>query len=473
MGDVLLEGKGIGFAYQGTPVLHNASLSLRAGEVHAVLGENGAGKSTLLKVLAGVLVAQSGTIAVRGAVVHEPRVLKMRGLGVSMVQQHFSLQPSMTGMENLHLALSSTFLLSDAGLSKRLKKVESSLGTTLRWDVPVGELSVGEQQRIEIVRALLEGGDHASRVLILDEPTAVLTERESAALYASLKQLAAQGTAVCVVTHKLDEVLTHADGYTVLRKGYIAPPPKERTRGALVAAMMGEDVVPTERALSAPVGEVVLSLSHVRFGKLHIASLSVHAGEIVGVAGIDGNGQQELVLVASQRAKPESGVVLTQCPPALVPSDRHTEGLVLDATVFDNLLLGRHEAQGTLGTEATRATARTIMARVDEQVDVERTAKEFSGGNQQKVVVARALDAVARGARAWVIANPTRGVDVKASHAIHDAIVAASAQGTGILLVSADLDELRRLSDRILVIRDGEIAGTFAADSTEIGGAMV
>jgi general nucleoside transport system ATP-binding protein len=461
-----LEGRELAHRYGEIAVLHGVSLALMPGRIHAVLGENGAGKSSLLKVLAGVEPLQQGTIWTSNTRVQKPSVQRMRQLGIAMVQQHFALQPSMTGMENLQLSLCDGPLVSSSTFMERLRGLEQRLEVKLTLDRPTGELSLGEQQRLEIVRALLEGG----KVLILDEPTAILTPNEATRLYQSLRSLADDGTAICVVTHRLDEVIAHADDVSILRKGNAAPAPANRTRETLTLAMMGS-LTPksaSETSTARRTNERVLELVRVSDGRLRQVSLTVHAGEIVGVAGIDGNGQQELVRVASRRAQPWSGTVALRGDAALVPEDRQEEGLVLEASVEDNLLLGTH----TLRAPKERSASK-IMKRVEPAIACDRRVAELSGGNQQKVVVARALDALERGARACVVSNPTRGVDVHASETIHTALRAAAARGAGILIVSADLDELRALADQIFVLKEGSLRGPFAPDAREIAEAML
>jgi general nucleoside transport system ATP-binding protein len=464
-----LEGRDVAHRYGERSVLHGVSFALMPGRIHAVLGENGAGKSTLLKVLAGVERLQAGAVWASGSEIRRPSVRAMRERGVAMVQQHFALQASMTGMENLQLSLCEGPLVSSAPFLSRLRALEQRLGVRIVFDRPAGELSLGEQQQLEIVRALLLGG----KVLILDEPTAVLTPNEAASLYRSLRSLAEEGAAICVVTHRLDEVISHADDVSILRKGNAVPAPSERTREALTLAMMGSLVSKSaieKAAEERRTTERVLELRNVSDARLRQVSLTVHAGEIVGVAGIDGNGQHELVQVASRRAQPWSGTVSLRGDAALVPEDRQQEGLVLDASVADNLLLGRHTQHRA---QDTMQVAGEIMKRIEPAIRCGQPARELSGGNQQKVVVARAIDALLRGARACVVSNPTRGVDVHASATIHTALRGAATRGAGILVVSADLDELRALADRILVLKGGSLSGPFAPDSAEIAEAML
>jgi general nucleoside transport system ATP-binding protein len=482
MRDAVLSGTSLACGYGEQTVLHGVSLALYAGEIHAVLGENGAGKSTLLKVLSGSLPYQAGRIEAFESTIEAPTVRSMKALGVAMVQQHFALQPSMTAVENVMLSADQGTFLRPALARSRLASAAKEFGFALSLDVPVSELSLGDQQRIEIVRAYLEGG----KVLILDEPTAVLTPRESEALYASLVRLKNEaGVSICIVTHRLDEVVQYADRVTVLRKGALVYTQAGKTpRDALATFIMGalpEQPPERERTSIAEAPETqVLQLESVTTEVLRQVSLTVHAGEILGVAGIDGNGQSDLVRVASGRQLPQSGRVAKASTHALVPENRQTEGLVLDASVLENLVLGElasFSRYGLLDSESIQKEAALRMARVDSLTSLSSAAKTLSGGNQQKVVVARALAraACAEGA-CMVVSNPTRGVDIGAAQVIHEALLeVVKAHSVGILLVSADLDELRLLSDRIVVLRDGAVCASFSptASPAEIGDAMI
>jgi len=323
-------------------------------------------------------------------------------------------------------------------------------------------------------------------VLILDEPTAVLTPGEGDALYAMLRRLAAQGRAIVVVTHKLDEVRDHADAATVMRRGAIVETrPVRRTEDDvrdLANAIMGAEVVaPTERHARA-VGDVVIRVKALCVGReLRGVSLDVRAGEIVGMAGVEGNGQRELVRALAGLEPADGGTIEPGAEAiAVVHEDRHQEGLVLDASVRDNVMLGELGRFATWsGLLDRRALDREATARVERAKgapDLDVTARTLSGGNQQKLVVARAIARIAPGrARALVLAHPTRGVDLAASRAIHAEILAAAAKGAAVLVVSADLHELRALSDRLLVIARGRISAELppGASDAELGHAML
>ena len=471
-----------------------ASLSIEPGRIHAVVGENGAGKSTLLKIMAGIALPDAGSVTVDGARLapHSPAEAIRRGVG--MVQQHFALVDVFTALENVVLGAEPVGPLGRLDLAAaraRVAAVSRELGAELPLDVPVSSLGVGDRQRLEITRALVRD----ARVLILDEPTAVLTPGEAEALYATLRRLADAGRAIVVVTHKLDEVRDHADVVTVMRKGRVVTT-RAMTRGEgevreLAEAIMGSaPAAPSPRAAAssgdagdashAGASEVVIALADVRVGRaLRGLTLSVRAGEVVGVAGVEGNGQREMVRVLAGLDAPDAGEVRpSPVSIAVVHEDRQLEGLVLDAAVRDNAVLGelsRFTRRGLLDLGAIDAEARVRVERSGAPPDLERPARTLSGGNQQKIVIARAVARVEQGARALVLAHPTRGVDIGAAQAIHAEILAAAGRGAAVLIVSSDLAELRALSHRICVMARGRVAAELSptASDQEIGAAML
>jgi simple sugar transport system ATP-binding protein len=465
--------------------LRGASLEILPGRVHAVVGENGAGKTSLLKIAAGLIVPDAGDVHIDGARLAPHTAAEAIRRGVGMVQQHFALVDVFTALENVVLGVEPTRALGRLDLRAARAKVEQvarELGTTLPLDARVESLGVGDRQRLEIARTLYRD----ARFLILDEPTAVLTPAECDALYVTLRRLADAGRAVVVVTHKLDEVRDHADIVTVLRKGEVIET-RAITRGggeaemkALAQAIMGSGVPSPVTREAGTRGDPVITVSGVSLGRaLRGVSLSVRAGEIVGVAGVEGNGQRELVRLLAGLDAPDAGTVRPRADEvAVVHEDRQVEGLVLDATVRDNVLLGdlaRFTRYGVLDAAAMdrEADARVAQAQAPRALDA--TARSLSGGNQQKLVVARAMARVERGARALVLAHPTRGVDIGASRAIHAEVLAAARRGVAVLVLSADLHELRTLCDRICVIARGQIAAEFPPEATdqEIGRAML
>jgi general nucleoside transport system ATP-binding protein len=481
----VLECRGIAKRYGSAVAVRGASLVFCPGQIHAVVGENGAGKSTLLKIACGLVRPDSGQVSIDGRelVPHTPKEALRRH--VAMVQQHFALVLVMTALENIVLGAEPALSFGRVDWALARKKVGSiaeELGVTLPLDARVETLGVGDRQRIEIARALYRD----AQVLVLDEPTSVLAPQEADALYAALRRLANGGRTLAVVTHKLDEVRAHADLVTAMRRGEIVrhearSPTEELDIDALADAIMGADkpepVSHSARA-AGDCGEAVLTVKSLVFDSvLDIASLEVRAREIVGIAGVEGNGQRELVRILAGLLEPTGGELdLPGGSPAVVHEDRQVEGLVLDATVTDNLVLGelaRFERYGVLDGEAMRSLARERMERGGiRPPDLDLSVRALSGGNQQKIVTVRA---VSRGRLLLVLAHPTRGVDLGAARGIHAQILEAASRGAGVLVVSSDLSELRTLCDRILVLRRGKIVGTFTPEATDlaIGAAML
>jgi simple sugar transport system ATP-binding protein len=475
-----------------------ASVSLAPGAIHAIVGENGAGKSTLLKMAAGVLAPSSGAVLIDGARLVPTTAAEAVKRGVGMVHQHFMLVGAFRAIENVILGSEPVASLGRLDLDRAATRVRA-LMESARLAVPLeaktASLTVGERQRLEILRVLYRG----ARALILDEPTAVLSPLEADELYVTLRKLADGGATVAVVTHRLDEVSRHADHITVMRRGRVA---LSRVQSAtsraslddLTRAIMGGDppppFAPPPLAEDAPVVLDVEGLSLRGAGAraaLDRVDLAVRAGEIVGVAGVEGNGQRELVR-ALAGLEPEatglvaiaghdvSGARVRDRRPFLgvVHEDRHVDGILLDASVADNLVLGELAADDD---DEAALVDRRMRAFGVQPPDAARSAGALSGGNQQKIVIARALDRLrdAGSKAAVVLAQPTRGVDVGAAASIHRAIGDAARSGMAIVVVSADLAELRRLSHRIVVLRDGHVVAELPRDAseTELGRAML
>ena len=469
-------------------VLQAARLTVRAGTVHALVGENGAGKSTLVKILAGVVRGDAGTLTIAGTAVEVARWdrISARAAGVGIVQQHGASAQTLSVVENAVLGVEGGPLLGLDATARALEALGRKVGLPIDPWAAAGELSVGAAQRAEIVAAL----HHGAKLLILDEPTAVLTPIEVDGLLATLRTLAAAGTTIVLVTHKLDEVRAVADDVTVLRDGAtvatfsaFAQAPfrtadTERTPldiKAIARAMVGAEL-PEPAQVAAPAADAadVLAVKHVSLGMLADVSLSVRAGEIVGVAGVDGNGQHELALViagatSGMRGRVElGGRDVTRATTAArlaaglaqIPADRHHGGLLLDATVADNLALGRADITGSWRIDRARVerNARDRIRELDVRpADPDAIVRSLSGGNQQKVVVGRELSRPAL--IAVVAAQPTRGVDLGAVARIHDQLRAAALGGAGVLVISADLDELLALCHRVVVLLRGQIVG--------------
>jgi simple sugar transport system ATP-binding protein len=477
-----------------------ADATLSPGEIHAIIGENGAGKSTLLKLAAGVLAPTSGQVIVGESPLSPATPTEAIRRGVGMVHQHFMLVSAFTALENLMLGAEPTrgFGRLDAARAReKAEEIAARTGLHVPLDAVTEALSVGERQRLEILRVLYRG----ARALLLDEPTAVLSPQEADELYRTLRALADGGATIAVVTHRLDEVTRFADRVTVMRHGEVVLA-RRATRAAVDAhddeltraIMGGSPPLPFARpelADDAPIVLEIKGLSLTDVGgqrRLGGIDLTVRAGEIVGVAGVEGNGQRELVralaglepratgrVAVGARELAGLGVRARRASLGVVLEDRHEEGLCQDATVSDNLILG-DLGDGDPAFDEHAAIARRMQRFDIQPPDPARLAAELSGGNQQKIVIARALDRLPRGPSAVaVLAQPTRGVDVGAAAAIHAAIGEAAASGVAVLVVSADLAELRKLAHRIVVMRRGAIVTSFApeATETEIGHAML
>lgn len=496
---VLASAEDLTKRYGGVAVVDGVSLALRAGEVHCVAGENGAGKSTLLKMLAGLCAPDGGDVRVGGErlTAHTPAEAIARG--VALVAQHFALVDAMTGLENIVLAAPPRGALGwfrPEQARERVAGLLAELGADVALDVPVHRLGVGERQRLEIVRALYRD----ARVLLLDEPTAVLSPAEATSLFGLLRGLARRGRAVAVVTHKLKELQEFSDAVTVLRRGRTTYEARAASSSLDAATMrevargiLGDVALPSPLAAAreargvreeAPVA-LLRRARVVRSNSLALddVELRVGAGEIVGVAGVAGNGQEALCAVLAGALALDAGERTVPRGVAVVHEDRQREGLCLGASLRDNLVLGEYASLSRWGVldlakidalAAARARSMGVRAGDTDAVDLELAAGALSGGNQQKLVCARAFAAAARGVGLLVLAQPTRGVDVGAAQVIRRGIEAAAAQGAGVVLVSADTAELRELSDRILVFFRGR-ATELARDASDetLGRAML
>jgi ABC-type uncharacterized transport system ATPase subunit len=475
-----------------------ADATLSPGEIHAVIGENGAGKTTLLKLAAGVVAPTGGRVLVGDQPLSPATPAEAIRRGVGMVHQHFMLVGAFTALENLMLGAEPVrgWGRLDAAVARaRAQEIAERTGLHVPLDAVTDTLSVGERQRLEILRVLYRG----ARAILLDEPTAVLSPLEADELYKTLRSLADGGATIAVVTHRLDEVARYADRVTVMRRGKVVldRPSRRGEAGGdeLTRAIMGGSpplpFARPELAEDAPVLLEIKGLSLTDTGgqrRLAGLDLSVRAGEIVGVAGVEGNGQRELVRAVAGLEPRAVGRIAVKglaieglsvrerrASIGVVLEDRHEEGLCQEATVGDNLVLG-DLGDGDPGFDEAAAIARRMQRFEVHPSDPARLAVELSGGNQQKIVIARALDPRPRGPRAAaVLAQPTRGVDIGAAAVIHAAIGEAAAGGVAVLVVSADLAELRKLAHRIVVMRRGEIVTSLSpeASETEIGRAML
>ena len=479
----LLAVRGVSKRFHAVQALARVDLDFRAGEIHAILGENGAGKSTLMHVLDGVLRPDDGTILVDGQAVSFASPRDARAAGIGMVHQHFTLVEALTVAENLALSLpgQSRWRFDATAAAAAATELASRIGLDLSPpDALVRDLPVGARQRLEILKALAAAG----RVLILDEPTAVLTPQEVGQLFAMLRELRTQNRLVIFITHKLREVKAVADRVTIMRRGCVIDTLAVRdvTENQMAELMVGE-VMPTHtRAAPAPTpGEAGLAVAHLHahdargLPALVDVSFVVHAGEILGVAGVDGNGQRELFEVLVGLLPPDRGSVavgghaLTGFTPSAahaagighIPPDRHREGLALSMTVAENFLLSRttldrFSRRGLLQWGAARRFARELAQQYAiSYAGLDTPVRSLSGGNQQRVIVAREL---ADQPRVLVTVNPTRGLDVHAARAVADAIVNVARRGCAVVLISTDLDEVLDLSDRITVLSRGRLS---------------
>ena len=500
-GAPLLSLDGITHAFGRVLALDGASLQVRAGTVHALLGENGAGKTTLMRFVFGLLRADRGTIRLRGEPVvwRTPAEALTRGIG--MVHQHFTLVPSMTVAENVALGGKGGF--DPIHAANRVRDVAARAGLALDPDVRIQDLPVGAQQRCEIVKALARD----VQLLILDEPTAILAPAESTELLRWLRTFADAGNAVVLITHKLRDALAVSDDITVLHRGrtVLTTHTRDTSESVIAAAMLGNAMlgnvmlgnvmlggvtaVPEFTAAPQPgrntevvsgtpaTGPVVLrairASVHDSDGILRLsdASIDVHAGEIVGIAAIEGAGQSALLRLLAGRVAPSSGTVDVPPQVGFVPEDRHRDALLLDAPLFENTALrGAGGRTGLMDWPSFRAQTDALLRRFDVRAPgSEATARTLSGGNQQKFVLGRELDA---SREAIVVENPSRGLDFVATNAVHTALRAARTAGMAVVVYSSDLDEVLALADRMYALHNGTLRPV-AKDRDAVGQAML
>ncbi len=477
----VLEVKHVTKRFPGVVANDDVNLTLYEGEILALLGENGAGKSTLMNIIYGLYKPTEGEIYVRGKKVEMKSPRDAIALGIGMVHQHFQLVPVMTVAENIMLGAESVKrgLLDVKKVAQEIQELSHRYHLDVDPYAVVEDLPVGVQQRVEIIKALYRQAE----ILILDEPTAVLTPQEIEGLFEIMKRLQSQGKSIIFISHKLKEVLYISDRIVVLRDGKVVgeTTPKEATQEKLAAMMVGREVILTVEKEPARPGKVVLEVKDLKarsdLGEpaLRGVSFQVHEGEILGVAGVQGNGQTELVEVITSLRKAESGQVIiegedmTNAPPRVitqkgqsshVPEDRHAYGMVASYSVADNLVLNTYNlppfAKGIrVNRPAIIQHAEELIKEFDVRTPGPHTpAGSLSGGNQQKMVVAREFS---RPIKLLIAAQPTRGIDVGSIEFIHNQIVAKRDEGVAVLLVSAELDEIMALSDRIAVMYKGEI----------------
>ncbi len=485
---VVLETRNITKRFPGVLANAKVSLQLRQGEILALLGENGAGKSTLMNIVYGLYHPDEGEIIVRGQPVHLNTPRDAINLGIGMVHQHFQLVPVFTVAENVILGAEVSHqggVLSNTQAVKRVRELSEKYGLPIDPTAVVEELPVGMQQRVEIIKTLYREAE----ILILDEPTAVLTPQEVEELFTVMRGLTAQGKSIIFITHKLKEVMAISDRIVVMRDGQVVgeTTPAQATPETLAAMMVGREIVFYLPKAQAQPGEVVMEVNNLsaKDNRNHRVvrgvSFHVRAGEVLGVAGVQGNGQTELVEVLTGLRKPESGQVLvngvdvtaarprrvTEQGVAHIPEDRHRYGMVLQYTIADNLVLNNYYLSPyTVGWMLNRQTISEHAVALIQKFDIrtpsaENTGGSLSGGNQQKLVVARELGG--REVKLLIASQPTRGVDVGSIEFIHRQIIEQRDAGVAVLLVSAELDEIMSLSDRIIVMYEGEIVSSLEA----------
>lgn len=485
----VIEMRDITKVFGGFVANDKINLHLRKGEIHALLGENGAGKSTLMNMLAGLLEPTSGEIAFNGQVVNLDSPSKAASLGIGMVHQHFMLVEAFTVAENIILGseLTKNGVLDIAGASKEIKALSERYGLAVDPSAKVADISVGAQQRVEILKTLYRGAD----ILIFDEPTAVLTPSEIDELMAIMKNLVKEGKSIILITHKLDEIRAVSDRVTVIRRGKSIETVEiaGATNADLAEMMVGRSVsFKTEKQASKP-KEVVLSIKDLVVNEnrgvpaVKNLSLDVRAGEIVGIAGIDGNGQSELIQAITGLRKVESGSIelkgdsivglhprqITELSVGHVPEDRHRDGLILEMMISENIALQTyykepHSKNGILNYSNITSYAKKLMEEFDVRAASELVpAAALSGGNQQKAIIAREID---RDPDLLIVSQPTRGLDVGAIEYIHKRLIEERDNGKAVLVVSFELDEILNVSDRIAVIHDGKIQGIVSPETT-------
>ena len=485
----VIEMRDITKVFGGFVANDKINLHLRKGEIHALLGENGAGKSTLMNMLAGLLEPTSGEIAVNGQVVNLDSPSKAASLGIGMVHQHFMLVEAFTVAENIILGseLTKNGVLDIAGASKEIKALSERYGLAVDPSAKVADISVGAQQRVEILKTLYRGAD----ILIFDEPTAVLTPSEIDELMAIMKNLVKEGKSIILITHKLDEIRAVSDRVTVIRRGKSIETVEiaGATNADLAEMMVGRSVsFKTEKQASKP-KEVVLSIKDLVVNEnrgvpaVKNLSLDVRAGEIVGTAAIHGTGQPELIQAITGLRKVESGSIelkgdsivglhprqITELSVGHVPEDRHRDGLILEMMISENIALQTyykepHSKNGILNYSNITSYAKKLMEEFDVRAASELVpAAALSGGNQQKAIIAREID---RDPDLLIVSQPTRGLDVGAIEYIHKRLIEERDNGKAVLVVSFELDEILNVSDRIAVIHDGKIQGIVSPETT-------
>jgi len=488
----IVEMKGITKRFPGALANNEIDLSLYAGEVHALLGENGAGKTTLMNILYGLYRSDSGQIFVRGNQVSINSPKDAIALKIAMVHQHFELVPTLTVAENVELGLKAKkwVLLDLDTVTKRINELAKQYSLPVNPSAKIEQLSVGERQRVEIIKALYRDAN----ILILDEPTAVLTTQEAQGLFQFLRLMAAEGRAVVIITHKLAEVIEVSQRVTVLRNGKVIDQlmTKDTNPEELAEKMVGKEILyKNEQFEEPPSQQVLLEVKQVSarndkgLPALNNVSLSLKKGEILGLAGVSGNGQTELAEVLAGMRKVTSGKILvdgtdlTNASPreiiknnvGHIPEDRMGAGLLLDMSIAENLVLEvrndpRFEKKYMIDNEQVHQNAERLVQEYSIScASVDASARTLSGGNMQKAILAKVLS---RNPKILIAAQPTAGLDVGSTEFIHQTLKERRKQGVGILLISSDLNEIFSMSDRIAIIFEGKIMGIVPTEEAKM-----
>jgi len=480
----MLELRNITKTFGSVIANNDVSLTVHKGTIHAIVGENGAGKSTVMRIAYGFYNADSGEILIDGNQVSIKTPSDAIALGIGMVHQHFMLVDTMTVAENIILG-AETGTATNLDLNEansRIKKLSEELRLGVNPEAYIEDLSVGQQQRVELLKALYRNAE----LLILDEPTAVLAPQEVEEFFAILRRMKEQGKTIIIITHKLEEVLAISDEVTVMRDGKSVGNVKTSDTNAqkLARLIVGRDVLLRVEKTDAEPRDIVLEVKNLSIaGKHGIAvnevSFTVRSGEIVGIAGIEGNGQTELIETLAGLRKPSGGSFefegrdvtnltareLKELGIAHIPEDRHKRGLLLQSDLAENSILGVHyrppiaATTGLMNGAAIKSRVSEIIQNFDVRPPVaELAARSLSGGNQQKLIIGREFEL---NPKLLLVSQPTRGVDIGAIEFIHRKLIGLRDAGTAVLLVSAELEEVTALSDRLLVIRDGRIVAEF------------
>jgi len=489
MSSYAVQMQGITKIFSNVKANDNVNFTLKKGSIHGLLGENGAGKTTLMNVLYGLYLQEQGDVFINGKreVIDSPT--KAISLGIGMVHQHFMLAKPLSVVENIMLGHKSSrgMLLDTKVVEKKLKKLSEQYNLKVDPAAKIWQLSVGEQQRVEILSTIYQGAE----ILILDEPTAVLTPQEAQSLFGILKRMKDDGKSIILITHKLEEILSVADEVTVLRDGQLIGTKQiddSTTKEELTRMMVGREVLFDFKQGKTKTGKMMLKIqdacanSDKRIPALRQFSLDIHEGEIIGLAGVDGNGQKELaevitgirpmtsgnVVLDGQNISSKSALNIIDAGIAYIPEDRHHIGLAMGFTIAKNFILKTYHKKPfarnfMLNEKEINKNAASIIKKYQIKANSkDDIVKDLSGGNQQKVILGRELSS---NPKVLVAAHPTRGLDVGAMQYVRDQIMQARNSGTAVLLISADLEEILQLADRIAVIYDGQLMGILPGGS--------